>query len=127
MLGFALEAVLLMVPMGLIVSLPPLEIAVAVIARVSFSLLFVAGNLLMEKLFSGMKLKALLVMLYFLIMILLVMPGIVLSIVLYSMSVLFLSVNITVLAVLTLANLILSPVIFFLCRNVLDNPEWMST
>ena len=126
-LGFVLEAVLLMIPMGLMLKLPPLEIAVAVLARVSFSLLFVAGNLLVEKLFGGMKVKALLIMLYFLIMILLVLPGTVLAIVLYSMSVLFLSVNITALAVLTLVNLIVAPLIFFLCRNVLNNPEWISS
>ncbi len=126
-LGFVVEALLLMIPMGLMLKLPPLDIAFAVLARVSFSLLFVAGNLLVEKFFSGMKLKALLVMLYFLIMILLVLPGTVLSIVLYSMSVLFLSVNITVLVILTLANLIIAPLIFFLCRNILNNPEWINT
>jgi hypothetical protein len=126
-LGFAAEALLLMIPMGLILKVPPLEIAFMILARISFSLLFVAGNLLLEKLFSGMKVKALVIMLYFLVMIILILPGIVLSIVLYSLSVLFLSVNITVLAVLTFANLIIAPLIFFLCRNILNNPEWISS
>ena len=124
MLGFLLEAVLLMVPMGLILQLAPLEIALAVIARISFSLLFVAGNLLLEKLFAGMKLKALLIMLYFLTMILLVSPGAVLAIILLNSEIIFLSATITALSVLTLMNLVLSPLILYLCRNVLDNPEW---
>jgi hypothetical protein len=126
-LGFAAEALLLMIPMGLILRVPPLEIAFMVMARISFSLLFVAGNLLLEKLFSGMRMKALLIMFYILVMFLLILPGAVLSIVLYSLSILFLSVNITVLAVLTLANLIIAPLIFFLCRNILNNPEWISS
>ena len=126
-LGFVMEAVLLMVSMGLMLKLPLPDIAFMVLARFSFSLLFVAGSLLLEKLFSGMKLKALLVMLYFLMMLLLALPGIVLSIVLSSANVLFLSVNITVLAVLMLVNLVLAPLVFFLCRNVLDNPEWNNT
>ncbi len=124
MLGYVLEAVLLMVPMGLILRLAPLEIALGIIARISFSLLFVAGNLLLEKLFAGMKLKALLIMLYFLTMLLLVSPGAVLAIVLVSNKILLLSAAVTALSVLTVMNLVLSPLILFLCRNVLDNPEW---
>jgi hypothetical protein len=126
-LGFSVEALLLMIPMGLMLKAPVLEIAFMVLARISFSLLFVAGNLLLEKLFSGMRMKSLLVMLYFLVMIVLILPGAALSIMLYSINVLFLSVNITVLAVLTLANILLAPLIFFLCRNILNNPEWISS
>jgi hypothetical protein len=124
MLGFVAEAMLLMIPMGLILKAPALEIVFMVLARISFSLLFVAGNLLIEKLFSGMKMKALLVMLYFLVMIILILPGAVLSIVLYSINMLFLSANITVLTVLTLMNILVAPLIFYLSRNILNNPEW---
>ncbi len=126
-LGFMLEAALLMIPMGLMLKLPLLDIAFMVLARISFSLLFVAGNLLIEKLFSGMKLKVLLMLFYFLIMLLLVLPGTVLSIVLTTANVLFLSLNITVLVILTLVNILLAPLIFFLCRNVLNNPEWANS
>ena len=124
MLGFVLEAVLLMVPMGLILKMQPLDIAIAVVARISFSILFVAGNLLLEKLFAGMKLKVLLIMLYFLTMILLIAPGVALGIVLYSNGILFLSEAFTVLSVITVMNLMISPLILYLCRNVLNNPEW---
>ncbi len=124
MLGFVLEAVLLMVPMGLILKMQPLDIAIAVVARISFSILFVAGNLLLEKLFAGMKLKVLLIMLYFLTMILLIAPGVALGIVLYSNGILFLSEAFTVLSVITVMNLMISPLILYLCKNVLNNPEW---
>lgn len=126
MLGYVVEAVLLMVPMGLIFTLSPVEIVAAVIARISFSLLFVAGNLLLEKLFAGMKIKVLLIMLYFLTMIVLSLPGIVLAAVLASSSIILVSETITILAVLTLVNLLISPGILYLCRNVLNNPEWGS-
>ena len=124
MLGFVLEAVLLMVPMGLILKMQPLDLAIAVVTRISFSILFVAGNLLLEKLFAGMKFKVLLIMLYFLTMILLIAPGVALGIVLYSNGILFLSEAFTVLSVITVMNLMISPLILFLCRNVLNNPEW---
>lgn len=124
MLGYCLEAVLLMVPMGLILKLGPLEIALGIVARISFSLLFVAGNLLLEKLFAGMKLKVLLIMLYFLTMLLLIAPGAVLAIVLISNGIILVSEIVTVLVVITLMNLLISPLILFLSRNVLDNPEW---
>ena len=55
----AVEAVLCMVGVGLILGLPIGEIAALVLVRFSFGLLFMAGNLMIERLFGGMTSKVL--------------------------------------------------------------------
>lgn len=72
------EAIVVFVPVGLILGLGPVEIVVCVFARVSYALLFQSGNLLLERFWSGAS-KALVFFLYFLILILLTLPGILIA------------------------------------------------
>lgn len=69
------EAVLCMVGVGLILGLPIGEIAALVLVRFSFGLLFMAGNLMIERLFGGMTSKVLVMFFYYLSMIVLAVPG----------------------------------------------------
>ena len=73
--GMGVEAVLCMVGVGLILGLPIGEIAALVLVRFSFGLLFMAGNLMIERLFGGMTSKVLVMFFYYLSMIVLAVPG----------------------------------------------------
>ncbi len=126
LLGYVYEAVLLMVPIGLLTGLSPAGIAFAVVVRFTFACLFVAGNLLVEKLFGGIRLKSLVIMLYVLVMILLIAPGAALAILLAIKGIVFFSVEITSLGAMALSNLVLSPLVVFFCRNLLNNTEWVN-
>ncbi len=124
MLGYLTEAVLLMIPMGLITGLGPFEIVLAIVTRFTFACLFTVGNLLIEKMFSGVKSKMLIMMLYFGVMIILTMPGIILAVLAMSAGFLPMTENVSLMTVMSAVNVVLSLPILFLCRNVLDNPEW---
>lgn len=124
MLGYLTEAVLLMIPMGLITGLGPFEIVLAIVTRFTFACLFTVGNLLIEKLFSGVRSKMLIMVLYFAVMLILTMPGIILAIVALSAGFLPFTENTALMTVMAAVNILLSLPLLFLCRNVLDNPEW---
>ena len=69
------EAIVVFVPVGLILGIGPGGIVVCIVARMSYALLFQSGNLLLERFWSGAP-KALVFFLYFLILIVLTLPGI---------------------------------------------------
>lgn len=73
------EAIVVFVPVGLILGMGPGTILVCLFARMSYALLFQSGNLLLERFWSGAS-KALIMFLYFLILILLTLPGILIAV-----------------------------------------------
>ena len=76
-----IEAVVIFVPVGLILLLDPAAILMCIFARMSYALLFQSGNLLLERFWSGAP-KAVIFFLYFLILILLTLPGVLVALLL---------------------------------------------
>ncbi len=76
---FILEAVLIFLPVSLLMQLHPFTALLCILARISFAALFTAGNLLVERIWGGGGSKALVIVLYVFVMILLSLPGIVLG------------------------------------------------
>ena len=121
------EAVVVFVPVGLILQMSPWGIVVCVFARISYAFLFQSGNLLLERFWSGAS-KALILFLYFLILILLTLPGILIAIFLVA----FLSLPggvVTGLLVAGLVNIPVALLLFYLlcatCRSTRNTPiEW---
>lgn len=116
--GMGVEAVLCMVGVGLILGLPIGEIAALVLVRFSFGLLFMAGNLMIERLFGGMTSKVLVMFFYYLSMIVLAVPGTVacvLAAIVWSQLAGFF--------LLAAVNVSLAVLVAFLCRNVLRYAE----
>ena len=118
-----MESALLWIPLGLLLRLNPETIALCVLARFSFGLLFTVANLLVERLWSNVLVKWLALTLYFLCVIVLIMPGVVTGIVLMSMGWAFLSVEITFLLSMIAWNLALGMLVLYFCRNVLERAE----
>ena len=107
--------------MGLILGSSPLEIALCVVARITFSLLFTAGNVLVERVFGMVTNKALIFLFYFLALLLMAIPGIVVGVIL---SFLFLAFPlIAALAGMSIVNVAISVLVLWLCRNLLQYAE----
>ncbi len=120
------EAIVLFVPVGLIVGAGPLDIVFCVIARVSFALLFTAGNILVERVFGTVSSKTLVMFFYIVVLLLMVLPGVAAGAAL--MAVLSSAVS----EALGLAGLFLgmaavnvgiSVLVMYLCRNLLQYAE----
>lgn len=116
------EAVVVFVPVGLILGLGPLSILVCLFARMTYALLFQSGNLLLERFWSGAS-KVLIMLLYFLILILLTLPGILIAIFLTV----FLSLPggaTTGLLVAGIVNIPVALLLLYLLRNMLQYAEY---
>lgn len=114
------EAVVLFIIVGLIMQLPPLEILGCILVRISCGILFTGVNLFCERFFSGISLKAITLILYFLFAMIFAVPAIITAVILYQFTytevwiIYFISAIVTTLAgVLTL----------FMSRNVLQYAE----
>lgn len=116
-----LDAVLVMLPIGLIVGAAPFEIAAAVAARFGFGILFMAGGILAERVLGGLSSKVLITMFYFLIMLMVAIPGVIIAVVL---GILLPGIGLALGLLATAAwNLLASVLILFLCRDMLNYAE----
>lgn len=121
--GYFLEAILLYVPAGLIMEVALPEIAIFVLASVSFSFLFIAGNLFVERVLGRLSIRMLLLMLYMVILVLLSVPGILIGSIFAANVFVILSTTVTVLLFSAICNLLLALLLIFASRNLLEYAE----
>lgn len=121
--GYLLEAVFLFLPIGLVLHLGPAEIIGAIACRVSFSLLYIAGNMISERIFGGLTIKMLILILYMLLMLILMVPGIILAVVAVMGGITVISMDFTWLMIVFGCNVLISLIILFLTRNILTYAE----
>lgn len=117
------EALLLFIPAGLITQSPPADILACIVARVGFGLLFMAGNILTERILGSLNSKTLIISFYFLVMILLCAPGLILGFVLSLVLFADALVLPFVLLVTFAWNALVSALVTFLCRDILNYAE----
>ena len=116
------EAVIIFVPAGLLVGADAMAIALCVVARLSFALLFTAGNILVERVFGTVSSKMLVLFFYFLALVVLAVPGIILGIVL--LTVLPEAVGLLGLFLgMAVLNVPIAVLVMYLCRNLLQYAE----
>ena len=111
------ESVVLMVPVGLILGLGPVDITLSIVARLSYALLFTAANVVEERIWGGVTSRMLLTFLYFVIALILAVPGIVLTIIFGT------GTTAMAFAMLVAGNLPAALLALFLCRNMLEYAE----
>jgi len=121
--GYVLEAVLIFVPVCLLFGYGVAEMVACVLMRLGFDYLFLAGNLAAERLFGHIQTKALIMLFFVLLLLVLSLPGLVLAIVLSAAGIVLVSGVVTSCLALTVCNLPLALLLVFLCRNLLDNME----
>lgn len=115
-----LEAILIFVPVYFIVGMNVPEMIFCILARISFTMLFIAGNVIISRIWSGNSSKAIVMMLYIFVMLLLAAPGVVLAIVAGAAGMVLFTVMSTAFLIMTVCNVLLSLLGFFLCRNMLQ-------
>lgn len=118
-----IEALLLFVPLGIIQGFSPVETVMCIVARMSFFLLFTAGNLAVERFFSGLTVKWLALIIYFILMIIIAVPGIAAGVVLGTAAVPFGVFMLNMLTGMTLGNAVIGLVLLAVCQNVLQYAE----
>ncbi len=122
----ALESALMLVPAGLILRLNPAEILFCVLARIGFGLVFMASNILVERLMGASVNRVLIMIVYFLAMLLLCIPGVVLGILLATLAgavgLAWAAVSVGLLGTVVF-NLLVALLLLFCCRNMLNFAE----
>ena len=115
------EALLIFLLVGAILGASPLEITMCIVARVTFALLFTAGNVLVERVFGMVSSKTLIFLFYFLALALMTVPGIVVGVVL-SILVPVWAMEMA-LAGMSGVNVAIAVVGLWLCRDLLQYAE----
>ncbi|KMT22554.1 putative ABC exporter domain-containing protein [Clostridium cylindrosporum] len=116
------EAILLFVPIGMIIHLSFGEIIICIIARIGFGILLMAGTILQQRVFGSILNKIIIFMLYIVVMIILSLPGIVLGYFIGSM-IKFIPIVFSILIGTVISNLLISLIILYTCRNILNYAE----
>lgn len=117
------EALLLFIPLALMLKLDLPDILGCIIARFTFTFLFTAGNILVERVFGAMTSKTLVFMFYFAALLLMALPGILLASLLAALGLQLVSATLTSLLAVSLANTLVALLVFYLCRNMLQYAE----
>lgn len=121
--GFFVSGLITFVPISLMLGLGPVEMAMTVIMHVSYSYVLVAVNLVTERVFGGTVSKTLVFLFYFIVLIVMVAPGIIAMVAVGSTGFVLLSGEFTSLFILTLVNALVALLAIFLCRNMLAHAE----
>ena len=119
----ALNALLMFLPVALLCGVSVPEAILCMVAGFSFDCLFLAGYLLVERLFATVTSKVISMLLFFFILIVLAVPGIVAASVLRAAGVVLVSPTFTAMLALAAVNLPVSLLAVFLSRNMLDTAE----
>lgn len=115
----AVEAVALFVPVALILGLSPVEAIACILMRIGFGLLFIAGNVLIERVLGALTNKLVIMTLYLLIMAVICIPGVIIGAILSAL----LGAVAPALAAVAVWNAACAALIVFLCRDILDCAE----
>ena len=116
----AIESVIIMVAAGLLTAASGVEIALGILIRIGLSLVFIAASAAIERLFGGVRMPGLVLLIYFVFFALLVGPGVVLSVVIPTLLGAPFAVALAA-AILWIYGI--SFLVIFLCRNMLTWAE----
>lgn len=115
------ETVVLYIILGFILKLSPLTFICAVIARISFGLVFMAGNFATDRIMGSVSSKLLILFVYSIVIIAIVIPGVLIGIFLGTLA--FNFTTVTVLLTMAIWNTAASIVTTYFCRNILNYAE----
>ena len=119
--GSLLEAVLVFIPVAFILGLSPLETLLCIAARFSFSLLFIAGNVLVGRILGSLASKVLTMLAFVAFLVVLSMPGIVAAFI-FSMGAGAFQ-NAAMLLSMTGCNIPIAFLVLYASRNMLQYTE----
>ncbi|MDO4288778.1 MAG: putative ABC exporter domain-containing protein [Eubacterium sp.] len=111
--------IIILIPCGLILGETPAMIAAALLARLGMTCLLSADNILVQRLLSSIQSKALLSLLYYLLLFISIIPGIIAAV---ALGIVTVNLPAALLAD-AVVNLLLALGFVFACRNVIDVME----
>lgn len=118
-----LEGTLLFVPVGFILRLSAPVVLLCILARLSFSALFLASSILIDRIWGGALSKAAGMFFYLLVDVILALPGAALAIVLGAIGFMPFGMAATALFAFVLCNVPISALVLYLCRDMLQFAE----
>jgi len=121
--GYVVDALIVFIPVGFITGSSVEVIAACVVARISYSIIMTAGNLIIERIFGHGTSKVFTMLFFMLCIIVLALPGAILAIVAAVIGQGIFATVSGILLILTICNVLVSLLAFFLCRNLLEYPE----
>ena len=116
------ESIITFIAAGIIVGASPAEMIAAALAKSCFSILFLSGSLIIDRIWGGALNKIVGILIYFLFDIILAAPAVVIGVICAG----FLSGGakmVIIMLAMTAVNLLISLLVFFCCRNVLQYSE----
>lgn len=114
------EAIVLFVIIGFIVNVSPGVLIACILMRIGFGMLMITGNILIKRILGSVGSSAIQVMVYFLLMLVLCVPSVIVAFILTVT--LSSSLVIPLLATFVL-NLFISALVLLFCRNILNYAE----
>lgn len=120
---FLLEAIVIFIPVGIILSLSVLNVIACILVRAGISFLFLTGNLVCERVFGEVVSQVLIFLFYFLILAVMLIPGGIVTILFYALELYVVSQFFTCCLVFFAVNLAVTLLGIFLCRNILEYAE----
>lgn len=120
-LQFFVESALIFVACSFFLEVPVIDIVLCILARTSVGILFLAVNILIERIVGSQMNKTMLVLIYFLFAVIFIIPGVVLGVMVGAL----LNVNmvISVMLGMIFSNILISLIIGFACKNILNYAE----
>lgn len=115
------EAVAIYVPVAAILGLSPATCVLCILARISYSLLFTSGNIMVERVFGTVRSKGLVLFFYMISLMILALPGLGLGLALTIPEILPAPAG--MLLGLMGGNIPIALLVMFLCRNLLQYAE----
>lgn len=116
------ESFITFIPVAFIVGASPLECILCALAKTAFGILFLSGSLIIDRIWGGALSKIVGVLIYFLFDIILAVPGVIAAIIIGGVVTEGAQISVALL-VMTVINLLVSLLVFFCCRNVLQYSE----
>lgn len=118
--AMVLDALVVFLPVGVLLELGPAEILAAVLARISFGIVYLAADIAVERIWGGSAPRVLVLLMYLAISLVIMAPGVALALV-GGLGWDFGAVGMLLLTVV--GNLPASLLVLFLCRNLLECAE----
>ncbi len=118
-----LESALIFIPVSIIIGAPIPVCLLCILGRLSFSFMFIASSIAIERIWGGSLSKVAGVFIYFAADILLSAPGIVLAVILGMSNIVIFSTDVTSVLCITLMNIPVAALLIYACRNVLQYAE----
>ena len=112
-----IESILCCVPMYFICYLTITDVIGMILARVSFGLLLIGVNLLLQKIFGATDKKKLMVLFYFLFITIFSMPGVITGAMIGMFMPFYLILAFSAMAIV---NIVVALILAFFCRKLLE-------